>query len=1044
MINITNWINDYRKQENLLTKIVFFTFFYLFFMGSVFSQSTKSVSGIVKDDTGIPIPGVAVVVDGKSIGAFTGFDGDYKLSIPVDAKRLKFSYLGMKTQIIDIKNRSVISITMVTSLESLEEIVIVGYGKQEKREVTSAVVEIKGETLEKAGTPSNLAQALTGQLPGLTTLQSSGEPGNDQVDLFIRGKSSWNGTGPLILVDGIERPLTDIDVSEVASISVLKDAASTAVYGVLGANGVILVTTKRGKVGETRLNVTFNQSLKFNSKLPIILGSYDALNLLNEAIENELGVNPISWADYYPQEVVERWRDPNRDIYRYPDVDWQSLILKDVALSSRININLAGGTDFVKYFGSLAYTHEGDLYNQNYNQRFDYTPSSAYDRLNFRSNLDFTLTKTTSLKVNLSGFVGFKNQSNTTDFQGLGPLVGIYKQAPDVFPSQFPDGSYGYDPDDDNILNPLEGLNTDGLKKTTRTQLASDFTLTQDLKAIAKGLKFGARLAYDTYYQTTGRTTSTNSIQGRYIDPFTGEEFQRFETSDGTDFDFIEFPGTISSERINSNSSVKNLFYQFDIRYNRKFGGHKVSALALFNRREDLNGTSYPDKLESWVGRLTYAYKSKYFAKISGAYNGSDNFGPGYKFDFFPSAELGWDISKETFLDNLDWLGQLKLAYSIGQVGSDRGIPKYAYTNTFNSGGRLQLGWPFLSNQPYILSSEGNIANPDLRWETATKQNFKLETRMFRGDVHFSVDYFRDDREDIFISASGRNIPVVFGAAPVAANIGSTKVRGFELQLDLKRKINLDSKVWLKANFTHSKDDILNREDPVLLPDYLKQTGFQIGQTRSQIDNGFLNNWDDVYGSVNPENNLNTRLPGDLDIIDFNADGLINGFDVVPFGYPSRPQNNYSLSLGYDYKGFSAMVQLYGVNNVTRNYRLERGNTAHTFFEDYQNYWRPDNTNARYSNLRWNTGQNNTPAGTQFLYDGSYIKLQTAEVAYTFKREIVKTVGLNSLRVYINGNNLWFKSNMPQDIEVAQLNTNQRISFYPLNRRVNLGFNLQF
>lgn len=1047
MMNITFWLDHHRCQERYSNKVVSFTCFLLLFGSMVFAQEYKTISGVVTDETGLPMPGVTVIIKGTNIGAATDFDGNYNLSVPANAKVLIFSYVGMKTQNITINNRSSISVTIEADTESLEEVIVVGYGNQQKRELTSAVVEVKGEALEQAGNPSNLAQALTGQLPGLTTQTSVGEPGSDGTTLLIRGQSTWNGAAPLVLVDGIERPLNDIDVSEIASVSVLKDAASTAVYGVRGANGVILVTTKRGKIGKTNLNISFDQGLKFNSKLPRVLGSYDALNQLNEGIENELAISPISWQDYYPQEILERWRDPNRDIYRYPDVNWQDLILKDVALSSRLNLNINGGTDFVKYFGSLAYTHEGDMYNQNYNERFDYTPSLAYDRLNFRSNLDFNLTESTTFNVNLSGFIGFKNESDQSGFSGLAPLMGIYKQAPDVFPAQFPDGSYGYDPNSDNTQNPLEGLNTGGLRKSTRTQLASDFTLNQKLDVLTKGLEIGTRLAYDTYYTTTGRTIKTNDIQGRFIDPITGEEFQRYQTTTGTDYDFIEFPGNIKPEEIDNsdqNRVMKNLFYQFDLRYNRNFKGHKVSGMALFNRREDLQGTRYPDKLESWVGRVTYAYKTKYFFKTSGAYNGSDNFGPGYKFDFFPSAEIGWDVAQEAFMSGASWLGQLKLAYSVGEVGSDRGIPKYAYISTYNQGGRLELGWPFLSNQPYIMSSEDNIANPDLRWETAIKQNFKLETQMFNGNVRFSVDYFRDDRKDIFISGNGRNIPVVFGAPPVAANIGSTESRGFELQLDLIHNFNSDSKAWLKANFTHAKDKILYREDPQLFSEYQKQAGFQIGQTRSQLHDGFLDNWDDVYGSVNPQNNLHLRLPGDLDIIDFNGDGQINGFDRAPYGYPSRPQNNYSLFLGYDYKGFSAMVQFYGVNNVTRNYQLERGNTAHTFFGEYQDYWRPDNTNARYSNLRWNTGKNYVPSGTQFEYDGSYIKLQTAEVSYTFDKKAIKGIGLSSLRVYINGNNLWFKSKLPQDVEVGSLNNNQNIGFYPLSRRMNLGFNLQF
>jgi TonB-linked SusC/RagA family outer membrane protein len=1033
----------------------------LIFASSKGTNQTRKVTGkVISNEDGEGLPGVNVIERGTRNGNITDLHGVYSL-IVAEGATIVFSSVGYISEEVVVGARSVIDLVMKPDIKQLQEIVVVGYGEQKKESIVGSIGVVTQETLERRGSVNNISSALSGQIPGVTVLETTGEPGRNNPTILIRGMSTWNGSEPLILVDGIERRMTDIDVGDVESVSVLKDASATAVFGVKGANGVILITTKRGREGKANLNMTANMGIKTISKVFTIMDSYEGIAWKNTAIENEVSVQESAWQFYMPYQELLRYKKPQQYPYNYiyPNVNWKDEILKDFATSYRVNLNISGGTKSTKYYGSLAYIHEGDILNSSYNHAKGYNPGYSYDRFNFRGNLDFELTKTTKLAVSQSGYIGSKKHTQILNLAHI--FRGIYNLPPDVFPVRHEDGVYGKNLADQGIQNPMQYLNDAGISRNNRSQIANDIKLTQKLDAITKGLSASVNMSYDVYFSTTGPNISDGGNVGqgvfKYLSPAILDAETRQDSINATyyiystgsgrtnEFDYVYVPWTYSSEAISYNSLARELFYQTSLNYARTFSKHEVSGLFLFNRRENASGSQFKIYREDWVGRLTYNFDEKYFAEFNGAYNGSDYFGPGYRFGFFPSAAAGWMISNESFMD-ISWLDKLKVRASVGKVGSDSGLPRWPFVSSWQYGARspsaamARFGRPNLMdvNSPYTFYWEGNIANPDLHWETAVKKNLGLELGFFQNAISMNIDVFRDDRDNIFLSSSDRSVPATFGAPAVAANLASTKTTGYEMELSLKKSFNNHWSGWSTLSMTRAKDVILYREDPELLPDYMKYAGFAIGQIKSTMREGFINNWDDAYASVAGTTN-NFRLPGDWALIDFNGDGIVNNYDQVPYGYPNRPQNTYSASMGLRNKNLSFMVQFYGVTNIHRSVSLGWPTTSFArVAEDLRDYWTPDNTNAFVKAPRIVTG---SPNGDFGLYDGSFLRLKTAEISYTLPTKWNQLLGLANTKVYMNGNNLFFWSKLPQDAETGSFNIEDA---YPMFRYYNLGINVGF
>lgn len=1049
----------FSRDQRLAPYVSLILFLMCFLVASTtvtYAQSTKRVSGTVTGDDGSTLPGVAIVAKGTEHGTITDIDGKFSLSVPQDAETLVFSFIGMETQEVAIGDRTTFSVTLGESTTTLQEVVVVGYGEQKKASVVGSIVQAKGEDLMRSGGVVNAAQAMTGQLPGVTVIQGTGEPGGDDPRILIRGQGTWNNSSPLILVDGVERRMNDIDMASVESISVLKDASATAVYGVKGAEGVIMITTKRGKTGKPKFTLDVNSNVKTLSKTPDKLNSYDGFIYRNNSIEYELPVTEGSWGMYQPMEMVNRYKQPQApsDQYIFPDVDWRKEQLKDFALSHRVNLNVSGGTETVRYFSSLAYTNDGDLLNSGLDNGKGYKTKNAYERFNFRNNLDLDLTESTTFSVNLSGYVGTKFGSPSQNI-----WRPFYQSAPHTYPARFPDGAWGFTPKY-NIPNPLYLLNNYGVPKTTRTQVNTDFILKQKLDFITEGLSFRGLFAYDNLFYTSGGTISDggNAIQ-RWIDPniINMQEGENEEDyMDGTlhqggsgDFDWVQDPITYNSEYpSNLGGSYRRMFYQNQLNYARVFGVHDVGATVVMTREKFARGSMFPRYREDWVGRLTYAYDDRYLFETNGAYNGSEKFGKDFRFGFFPSVAVGWRASNENFLKNTDWLSNLKFRYSIGKVGNDNfSAPRWAYATQWKvDGQKTRFGAPDNSSSPYTQYTEAVIGNPYLQWETALKQNLGIEVGVLEDRISLTADFFKDHRTDIFMNAGQRNISDYFGAQPVSANIGETESKGYELSLNLRNRYK-ELSYWANVAYTHAKDEVIYMEDPELKPDYQKSQGYQIGQTRTSVTEGFVNNWDEVYATTYWQVENGNKLPGDQRILDFNGDGIINSFDTAPYGYPNRPQNTFNFSFGMEYKGFSVMAQFYGVNNVHSRYgwfTMPYSDDAEfVVFENNLDQWTPENTDASWPAQRTNRSYSFTSvnAGDRFVVDGSFLRLKTAEIAYTINSSWLRNIGASSARVYMNGNNLFFWSDLMHDQEGTGVTNG---AGYPMFKRFNLGLSVNF
>ena len=1017
-----------------------------FLVGTILQK--RVVTGTVVDgENNEGIPGVSIIIKGTNNGTVTDAEGAFSLEIPSSETTLIFTSIGYAPQEVQAGQLAILNIRMLPDMSTLSEIVVVGYGEQKKESIVGSITQTTGAVLQRAGGVSNVGAALTGNLPGVVTMSSSGMPGEEDPMILIRAASSWNNRQPLILVDGVERPMQGVDINAVESISVLKDASATAVFGVKGANGVILITTKRGKEGAARIEVTGSATMKVPSKLPNKYDSYDALMARNIAIEHELGLSPDSWPYMRPQPFIEKYRHPANpeEAERYPNVDWQKELFREYAMAYNANINVSGGTSFVKYFTSADFQHEGDLFRMWDNGR-NYGAGYGYNRLNVRSNLDFQLTKSTVFKINLYGSNGVRkspwNQSNSSDWAVAQQWAGAYNIAPDVFLPKYADGSWGFYPDISNVSNSVANLALGGAMTTTNTRINTDFILQQGLNFITKGLNFRGSISWDNAFIEWNRGVNDlfNNAQQKWINPLTGTTTYKYDYDQNNHFDFM--PGvlwTTSGGEVRNSDTQRNLNYQVQTNWSRSFNKHNVSGMAMFMRQERATGSEMPRYREDWVFRATYDFNGKYFAEYNGAYNGSEQFSKDYRYAFFNSGAIGWMISEESFMKNLRILDYLKVRSSFGAIGDDNVRDRWLYMTQWSYGGNASLDLN-QGTSPYPWYREAAIGNPDVRWETVKKLNVGLDYAFFNGLFSGSVDFFRDKRTDILVNGVDRAVPSYFGGIPPTANLGTVEAQGYEIVLNINKTLSPGLRLWASLNMTHAKNKIIDRDDPELYPGYRKQAGYAINQHRSWVDAGYVNSYDQIYGSPQHNTNDGQKLPGNFYIIDFNGDGIVDDLDRIPYGYSDVPQNTYSATVGLDWKGFSVFAQFYGVNNVTRDVPLTSFGSGLNTVYDMGTWWSKDNPNADVPVPRWLS----TPSyynGTQFLYDGSYVRLKNAEVAYTLNEKQIRKTGLTSLRIFLNGNNLWVWSRMPDDRESNFAGAGSQ-GAYPTVKRYNLGLRL--
>jgi len=1021
------------------------------------SAQQKTISGTVIGDDQAPIPGASIVVKGTTVGTVTDFNGKFTLSIPSSAKTLVFSFVGLVSKEIPAGTGIVYNVTLSESTIGIDEVVVVGYGVQKKESVVGAVVQIGNESLMRSGN-SNVTNALAGKMSGVLTMQQAGEPGANSAEIVIRGVSSWNGSQPLVLVDGVERDFNDLDPNEIATISVLKDASATAVFGAKGANGVILVTTKRGNLGAPVMSFSAAYGMQKPTRLPDFIDSYTTMSALNMGL-----MNGAQFDKLIPQADLNEYIRPSSALkaLQFPNVNWLEEMTLPFSPTIDANFNISGGTKFVKYFGTLGYYNEKTLF-EGFKNGYQDT-RYKYDRFNYRTNLDFNLTPTTILSFNIGGETGIKNQPTTS------PWRSLYATTPASFPAFWPawlledkvNGIQDIDYPDatgERLALKLNGFTTNpytllaqgNFNKYLSSKLFTDMVFDQKLDFITKGLSVKGKVAFSTYYNT--RTLYADYVRPEYkinwtdvgkpgVNPW-------YRNGQSGYYAYNLNPLDINVGGMES-GYYRNLYYEASLNYANSFGKHGVSALALINRQKNQAGTDFAFLNEALVGRATYDYSHKYLVEVNIGYTGSERFAPGNKFGFFPSGAFGWVVSEERFFkEALPSVSKLKLRYSDGIVGSD------------NASAR----WLFLSNyytDPRGYIKEDPAANPDAQWEEARKKDLGMELGLLKNELTITIDLFDEYRTHMLLPPK---IPMTVGNSFKDQNLGSMKKHGFDFDIEYNKSLSNDFSFFVKGIFGFNENRIEYKDDPKYAPDYAKEQGKALGAqiTGAQlIGSGYFTSVDDIHTSTAPipVGSLNV---GDYKYLDYFADGKISIQDRYPIPGSLYPPITYSFGAGFKFKNFDFSLNIQGNKGkyvaFNQAYEIEFPNGNYRIHASQLDYWTPTNPDANHSTIHF-VGDANLPnlvwGGGSSYYGGyetaiqdrmwrkaDYIRLKEVYIGYNFKPEFLKrTIGITNMSAYVTGNNLWTITNLiegdPERKDFTQ-------GFYPQLSSVKFGLKIGF
>jgi TonB-linked SusC/RagA family outer membrane protein len=1009
---------------------------------------TKKITGTVNDVNGNPVLGATIVVEGTTIGTITDFNGAFTLEIPVDSKTLTISFIGYTSQNIQVENNTTFNIILEESNVELDEVVVVGYGTQKKESVLSAINQIKADDILETGS-TNMVNALNGLSPGLNIVVKTGQPGADDGQIFIRGNAD-----PLILIDGVEvvGGFSNIDPRDVESISTLKDGAATAVYGIRGANGVIIITTKRGKMGKPKISYTSEVSYKSPTTIPDVLDAYTAQSALNVGILNDQAYG----AGYSSESDLEHWR--NGDLpYLYPDIDWFDIMLKESALSQNHSVDIRGGTEFVKYYASIGYLQEGDIVQTT--KLFNYDPEFNFQRYSFRGNLDFALTKTTTLKTSVSSRFEDRNQPRASgnSQESYGAFFGgLYNSAPGgtypMYPAEvmleYPDPLYPGIAEYrvGSGVNPFAMINSNGVNRHNKAIYTIDFDLEQKLDFITKGLTFNGKYNYISSYANSENITWNGEVNNR-LDTYTLQKDASWFSFEGRNYERpLEF--NLGNESIEDTEDIT--YYRLQLNYDNSFGKNNVTAMGLFSRNKRVNGTQYPYYNEDWVGRVTYNYDLRYFVEFSGAYNGDETFARGYRFKLFPSVALGYNIAKERIVsENLPFINNFKIRYSYGQAGDKSGLGnnRWQYLSFYDyiksqANSRFYFGEDI--NDPLTVLGESQLGNIALSWATVTKQNIGVDFGFFENKLSGNLEFFNDEREDL-INRPSATVPGYFGSSVKLpyANIGASKSHGYEASLTYKKRTSYGLSYSITGFYAFNENRVvLSAADGPGTPEYTKVAGKPSGVKALLQADGYFQSIDELVNY--PDYAGNPGL-GDYRYIDYNANGTVVGNaleDQVRFDLPVVPKNSYSLRLSGSYKGWSFSALINGVSghkgliSESLAYAIPSGAAAGR--PEQLDYWTTNNRDAQYPALHAVGNPNLTSAHTARIMNLDYLKLRSLNLGYDFDMSKFKT--LSKLKVYISGNDLFTISN----IDYGDPEGNSAGTLYPIIRRINLGVNASF
>ena len=1003
------------------------------------SDSAIDVIGNVSDENGEPLPGATILLKGNNdVHAIADIDGNYSLTVPDRWAILEISYIGFISQEIQVGNRRVVNVVLAEDIGQLQDAVVVAYGQQKKESVVASIAAIEPEKL-KVGTSRSLSNNLAGTVAGVLAVQRSGEPGYDNSTFWIRGISTFQDAGrnPLVLVDGIERDINNIDPEEIASFSVLKDAAASAVYGVRGANGVILIQTKRGEIGKPRVTIKAEFAGTTPVQLPDYIGAADYMQLLDD-IRVDGGMAPM-----YTDQIAKTRAGYDPDLY--PDVDWIDAVTKDFASNQRVTAEVSGGNNILTYSLVAAFYNEQGILTRDPSREWD--PSIKLQRYNVRSNVDINITKTTKFRVNIGGYL--QDRNSTTQSTDL-IFSRAFRTVPFKFPVRYstgeiPAGTEG---------NPWAMATQYGYQNTSSSKIETLFSLEQDLKFLTKGLRIKGTFSFDRYSSgTVSRSTSPD-----LYNPAT----QRNE--DGT---LVLNRSSAGSNTLGHSTSGsygnRRLYLELALNYDRTFAGkHAVSGMLLAQRSNYDDGSKLPYRNQGMAGRAAYTFDDRYVAEFNFGYNGSENFAPGKRYGFFPSAAIGWVISEEPFMARAKRvLSTLKIRASYGQTGNaDLSGRRFAYLSTITDDyDTLDMyKWGIESAYGLTGMAEGDFAVPDLTWEKVNKANIGLELGFFDGVFDMSIDVFDERRNNIFMERT--SIPLTAGFIKTPwQNYGKVKNQGAEVTLNFRKQFRNGFFIGLMGTFTYAHNEIIEMDEPAsVIGTNRAETGHPVGQIFGYIDEGLYTEEDFIGQDESgkyilnpdlPQSTLYTNIrPGDIKYKDVNGDGKIDVYDQSPIGGTNDPEIVYGFGLNLAWKGFDFGVLFQGAG---RMWRLMSNNTIPGFdsggyynvFSNYQDRWTVDNPSQDvfYPRLTYGPNAQNAQPSTWWLKNMSYLRLKNIELGWSIPQRWADRSFISGARVFLRGTNvLTFSGFKLWDPELDSSDGGQ----YPLMKSFSVGVEFKF
>lgn len=1043
-------------HASTLIKLLLLFFLASFNTSLIYSQQLRVSGRVTSSADGTPIVGATINVKNTNSSTLTNSAGDFSISA-LKGATLVLSYIGYETIELTVKSDR-ITATITPAAKSLNEVVVTGFTTQKKADVTAAISTISGEDILKAPV-SNITNSLAGRVPGLIAMQSSGRPGMNQADLYIRGQVSADAKA-LIVVDGVEREtFGDIDPNEIESITVLKDAASTALYGIKGANGVFVITTKTGKDAAAKVSATSNVGVLGYTTLPGILPAYESALLHTEGQVNiGQGANRL-----FTNQDLETFKNGTGDPLLYPNVNWYKALTRSHWLQTQNNINISGGSKFAKYFTSFGHLFEDGMF-RDLPTRTHHTTTPSYNRYNFRANVDFNPTQSTLISVRLSGRMekryaisgvgsgsDWRRQYESAEEGFVQRILFLPSWGLPYFP-QYSEDAYDvnnvynkiidYSRLGTNTFNPYALLTGGGYFQYDNNITENIVSINQKLDKITKGLSVKALVGY---------TASMQSVRlqlGNYAAYNLDRTTKQLTLAAGT------YDAPLQAIRPQNYGDIKTTMQLF-VNYSRTFKGHNVTGNLIGTRDlRELEGANAPFANQGIVFNTSYNYRNKYFAQINGAYNGSENYPTNNRYGLFPAFSAGYTISQEDFMKNVSWISNVKIRGSIGLVGRESfGGRRFLYLDEYRLGTPVLFGSPSspVSNPTY---SHTRVGNQGITWEKSVKRNIGIDASFFKNKIGLTFDVFDDRRTDILLPRNNTGY-ATYGESLPDVNYGENYNSGFEIELTHHDKIG-QFIYSVNAQLSYSHNKVVIADEPNQLEPWRKTAGQRINQLRGYHVLGFYSDTADINKSPINKVTSNTSIPGDFKFADTNADGIIDQLDQVPIGYSNIPEYVGGLNLSVGYKGLSLSLLLQGVTHVSSDlifFSNGAGSNQFTnqYYEPMLGRWTPNNPNPTWPVIRPGNqpgGNPNEVTNDFLLQDGSYVKLRNIELRYSLPRSIVKRLKVQGISIYTNGQNLktWtkFYGLDPENYAIPQNVLYSKKTTYPSSRILNFGLNVQF